>query len=106
LTEIILVRHGQTAWNLGEVFRGRADVPLDKTGRRQAELLAEYLGLRKLDAVFSSPLVRALETAETITSRHRLAVEISSGLTDIDFGEWQGLAHSEVGERYADAYTA
>ncbi len=110
MTEIILVRHGQTAWNLGEVFRGRADVPLDKTGRWQAELLAEYLGPRKLDVVYSSPLVRALETAEAVAARHggrhRLAVEVSPGLTDIDFGEWQGLTPGEVRERYGDAYAA
>lgn len=106
MTEIILVRHGQTAWNLGEVFRGRADVPLDETGRRQAELVAEYLGSRKLDAVHASPLVRALATAETIAGRHGLAVEVSPSLTDIDFGEWQGLTHGEVRERYGDAYAA
>lgn len=106
MTELILIRHGQTAWNLGEVFRGRADVPLDETGRRQAELLTEYLDPRKLDVVYSSPLVRALETAEVVATRHRLAVEVSPGLTDIDFGEWQGLTHAEVRERYGDAYAA
>ena len=104
MTEIILVRHGQTAWNLGEVFRGRADVPLDETGRRQAKLLSEYLGPRKFDVVYSSPLVRALATAEAVAARHGLEVEVSPGLTDIDFGEWQGLTHGEVRERYGDAY--
>ncbi len=104
MTEIILVRHGQTAWNLGEVFRGRADVPLDETGRKQAELLAGYLDSRKLVAALSSPLVRALETAEAVAVRHGLKVEVSPGLTDIDFGEWQGLSRAEVKDRYSNAY--
>ncbi len=55
-------------------------------------------------AVLSSPLIRALETAEAVAARHGLKVEASPGLTDIDFGEWQGLSHGEVRNRYGDAY--
>jgi len=103
-TNLILVRHGQTAWNVAEVFRGRIDIELDETGLKQAELLAEYLSHRKLDAVYSSPLRRSLQTAEAIAHHHGLTAEIALGLTDIDFGEWQGLAHEEVKNRFSQLY--
>jgi broad specificity phosphatase PhoE len=101
-TSIILIRHGQTAWNTEEVFRGQVDIELDETGLKQAGLLAEYLNPRKLEAVYSSPLKRAVRTAEAIASRHGLAVEITPGLNDIDFGEWQGLSLQEVRTRFSE----
>ncbi len=104
MTEIILVRHGETEWNVSEVFRGRIDIELNETGRRQAELLAEYLSGFKLDAIYSSPLRRALATAEMIARYHKLGIEITPGLIDFDYGEWQGLAHQEVRERYTELY--
>ena len=104
MTEIILVRHGETEWNVEEVFRGRIDVELNQAGVEQAELLAEYLGGLKIDAVYSSPLKRALTTAEVIAGYHQLDVEIAPGLTDFDYGEWQGLPHQEVKEKYKELY--
>ena len=104
MTEIILVRHGETAWNVEEVFRGRIDVELNETGLRQAELLAEYLSGVKIDAVYSSPLRRALNTAEVIARYHTLEVEIAPKLIDFDFGKWQGLPHQEVKRRYKKLY--
>ena len=105
-TSIILVRHGQTAWNTEEVFRGQIDIELDDTGLKQAELLAEYLDQRELEAVYSSPLKRAVQTAEAIARRHGLAVEITPGLNDIDFGEWQGLSLQEVRSRFSEPFAA
>ena len=104
MAEIILVRHGETEWNVKEIFRGRIDIELNETGMRQAELLAEYLSDLKIEAVYSSPLRRALKTAEVITSHHKLDVEIADGLMDFDYGEWQGLFHEEVKERYKELY--
>jgi len=104
MTGIILARHGQTEWNVEEVFRGRIDVELDKTGIKQAELLAEYLSNRKIDAVYSSPLKRASKTAEVIASYHKLEVEITPGLIDFDYGKWQGLPHQEVKYKYGELY--
>ena len=105
-TSIILVRHGQTAWNAAEVFRGRIDIELDETGLKQAELLAEYLGQRELEAVYSSPLKRAVQTAEAIARHHGLVVEIAPGLNDMDFGEWQGLSLQEVKTRFNELFAA
>jgi broad specificity phosphatase PhoE len=104
MTEIILVRHGETEWNVQQVFRGRIDIELNETGLRQAELLAEYLSGVKIDAVYSSPLRRALKTAEMIASPHKLEVKIAPGLIDFDFGKWHGLPQQEVKDRYKELY--
>jgi len=104
MTEIILARHGETEWNVKEVFRGRIDIELNQTGIKQAELLAEYLSDLKLDAIYSSPLTRALNTAEMIASYHKLDVEIAPGLIDFDYGKWQGLPHQEVKDKYKELY--
>jgi broad specificity phosphatase PhoE len=104
MTEIILARHGETEWNVAEMFRGRADIELNETGRQQAELLAEHLSEPKIEAVYSSPLKRALDTAEAIARRHQLKVETSPGLIDCDFGQWQSLPLKEVKDRYKELY--
>ena len=104
MTEIILVRHGETEWNLKEVFRGRIDIELNETGLKQAELLAEYLSHLKLEAIYSSPLRRALKTAEMIADDHKLGVEIAPGLIDFNYGEWQGQPHQEVKDKCKELY--
>jgi broad specificity phosphatase PhoE len=104
MTELILARHGETEWNVEEVFRGRIDVELNQNGIKQAELLAEYLSELKIEAVYSSPLKRALKTAEAVARRHRLRVETNPGLNDCDFGQWQGLSLREVKDKYKKLY--
>ena len=104
MTEIILMRHGETEWNVGEIFRGRADIELNETGTQQAKLLAGYLRDTRIEAVYSSPLKRAVKTAEAIAAEHKLKVEISPELSDMDFGSWQGLPLKEVGEKYPELY--
>ncbi len=105
MTEIVLVRHGETRWNVEEIFRGRIDVELSETGIRQAELLADYLSRVKIEAIYSSPLKRALKTAETIAVCHQLQVKVVPGLNDLDFGQWQGLSLKEVKDKYQENYT-
>ena len=104
MTEIMLVRHGETDWNVEEVFRGRIDVELNQTGLKQAALLADYLAGVRIDAIYSSPLKRAQKTAEAIASRHQLDIKIAPGLIDFDFGEWQGLPLQEVKDKYKERY--
>ena len=104
MADIILARHGETEWNVEEIFRGRIDVELDETGIKQAGLLAEYLRDVKIEAVYSSPLKRALRTGQIIAGSHQLEVEITPGLIDFDFGEWQGLPHQEVKNKYKELY--
>ena len=104
MIEIILARHGETEWNVEEVFRGRIDIELNETGIKQAELLAEYLSNLKLDAIYSSPLKRAVKTAEIIAGYHKLDVEIAPGLIDFDCGKWHGLLRQEVKDKYKELY--
>jgi broad specificity phosphatase PhoE len=100
MTELILARHGETAWNVEKVFRGRADVDLDDMGVKQAELLGKYLSTWGLDAIYSSPLRRALDTAKTVARYQKVAVRIAEGLKDFDYGEWQSLPEQEVKRLY------
>ena len=104
MTEIILARHGETAWNVAEIFRGRTDVELNETGLKQAELLAEYLSSVRIDAIYSSPMKRALQTAEAIAGCGKLGVNNTPGLIDFNYGKWQGLSRQEVKGRYKELY--
>lgn len=104
MVEIILARHGETDWNTGEIFRGRADIELNEVGVKQAELLGEYLSGEKIDFVYSSPLKRAVKTAEAIARPRAVDVNIVQNLIDFDYGEWQGLSLREVKEKYPELY--
>lgn len=105
LTRIILVRHGQTEWNRDERFRGRADLALDETGMRQAEVIAERIANWQISALYTSPLKRAIMTAETFARRLNLAVQPLDGLIDINYGRWQGCSPEEVAEHQGELYT-
>ena len=87
---IYLVRHGQTKWNKGGVFRGHKDIPLDSYGLKQAEYVAEYLKEANIYKIFSSPLSRATQTADAITKATKKEIEIVDGLIDLHFGKWEG----------------
>jgi len=100
MTELILVRHGETPWNVGKIYRGRSDVELDELGIKQAELLGKYLTNYGLAAIFSSPLKRALDTANIIARYQKIDVQIADGLVDFDYGEWQCLPEREVERLY------
>ena len=104
VTRIYLVRHGQTAWNKEEIFRGRTDVPLDQTGVREATLAADYFRGMEVQAIYSSPLSRAWQTAQKIGEVVSLGIVPLEGITDMSFGKWQGQSLRDVekndGERY------
>jgi broad specificity phosphatase PhoE len=100
VTTVILVRHGRTAWNVIERFRGREDVPLDDIGLSQAERTAERIAGRwSPAAVYSSPLSRAAATAQAIARHCQLPAGVHPGLIDIDYGKWQGLTPEEARSR-------
>lgn len=103
MTRIILVRHGQTAWNKQDMIRGQSDVPLDETGLAQAAATAARIAAEwKPAALYSSPLRRAVQTAQPIADQLGLEVRTVAGLTDMNFGQWQGLAYSEVRQRWPE----
>ena len=103
---ILLLRHAETDWNRERRFQGWRDVPLSATGREQAESAARLLAATRIDAVWSSPLARARDTAAIIAAPHRLAVQESDAFREMGFGEWEGLTRDEVRERYPDAHRA
>ncbi len=102
--EIVLIRHGETDWNTGSIFRGHEDVRLNAAGIAQADATAEVLKHKVFEAVYSSPLKRALVTARRIAMPHEIAVRENVGLVDINYGTWQGLKESTVKERNPKAY--
>lgn len=106
---IYLVRHGRTAWNKGEVFRGTADIPLDDVGRQQARLVRGALVTLAPGArfIYCSPLSRAKETADIVACGFPgVRVEPDERFNDIDVGLWSGMALTEVEARYPGLYEA
>jgi len=104
MTSIYLVRHGQTAWNKEEIFRGRTDVPLDETGLQEARLAAEFFRGMKIDAIYSSPLARAWQTAEKIAQVVGIEVKPFQGIIDMRFGEWEGQPLEDVKKNDPERY--
>lgn len=102
--KILIIRHAETDLNNKPVFRGLADIPLNEAGMRQAELLGKYLKDESLEAVYTSPLQRAYDTAARIALPHGLEPIKARELIDFDYGEWQGLTHKVVKERYPAIY--
>jgi broad specificity phosphatase PhoE len=100
MTELLLVRHGETDWNREQRFQGHADQPLNEAGRRQARALADELAEEDIDAVYSSDLARARETAELIAERIGVPLVEDPQLREIDVGEWQGLTRPEIEEQF------
>lgn len=89
---IVLARHGQTEWNVEHRFQGDTDTPLTDAGVEQARALADRLSSWPLEAVWSSPLDRALRTASLVAERHGLRPTILQDLHEVGFGEWEGLS--------------
>jgi broad specificity phosphatase PhoE len=87
---IFLFRHGQTDWNKQKLVQGQMDIPLNDTGKLQAENLALLLGNRKIQHVISSDLQRAAETARIVARHHACPVDYTPSLREIHFGSLQG----------------
>jgi broad specificity phosphatase PhoE len=104
VTTILLARHGETDWNREGRFQGHADPPLNATGREQAVELADALAGRELAAVYSSPLLRALETARIVAAQRGLELLAVGGLREVDVGSWSGLTRAEVEQRFPEQY--
>lgn len=100
-TTTLLLRHGQTALSADRRFAGRGDYPLTETGRLQAAAAARRLAARGgIDAVISSPLRRALDTAAAVGAAAGLPVHVDEDLTETDFGQWEALSFAEAAERW------
>ncbi|MGC2129715.1 MAG: histidine phosphatase family protein [Candidatus Aquilonibacter sp.] len=98
--ELVLVRHGETAWNAARRFQGQSQVPLSERGRAQAAALGRALRAESFSHAYASDLVRALETARTIIGERRLDIASDPRLREFDFGEWEGLTWPEIVARW------
>lgn len=95
----LLIRHGQTEHVDSEVLAGRIDGPLTDYGRQQALRLAEVLSQQPIKAIYSSPMCRAVDTARPLADKLHLLLETDSTLTQVDFGEWEGIPFEELETR-------
>ena len=95
MTTLLLVRHGETDWNADGRLQGQTDRPLNDYGRGQARQLATELADGELEAIYSSDLSRARETAEIVGERLGLPVALDSDLREKDWGTWEGLTAAE-----------
>jgi probable phosphoglycerate mutase len=102
MTTLLLARHGETDWNRQGRWQGWADPPLNELGREQARVLAEQLRSTPFDAVYSSDLRRAHETAQIVGAPHGVEVRIERDLREIDVGSWSGLTRAEIAKRFPD----
>jgi len=103
VTELLLVRHGETDWNRELRFQGQADPPLNDAGRAQARELARTLAEVEIDAVYTSDLRRAVETAEIVAAGRGIPILAEPGLREVDVGSWSGLTREQIEERFPGA---
>jgi 2,3-bisphosphoglycerate-dependent phosphoglycerate mutase len=101
-TRLVVVRHGETAWNVEQRVQGQLDIPLNETGRQQAEKLADALAGEGLAAVYSSDLVRAAETAAAVARRAGLEVVHLAALRERGFGRLEGSTWREIETRWPE----
>ncbi|MBI3283453.1 MAG: histidine phosphatase family protein [Burkholderiales bacterium] len=106
MTEILLIRHGETAWNIVRRLQGHTDIPLNAEGRRQAKALASALQNERLHAIIASDLQRAVQTAGEIARLQGLATRIDAGLRERCFGGFEGMLYSEIPHLYPQEYAA
>ncbi|MBB0246217.1 histidine phosphatase family protein [Streptomyces alkaliphilus] len=103
---IVLWRHGQTSWNLEHRFQGTTDIPLTDEGRAQARRAAGMLARLRPDAIISSDLSRAADTAAELAALTGLEIRRDEALRETYAGVWQGLTHEEIRARHGDEYAA
>jgi broad specificity phosphatase PhoE len=106
VTTLLLARHGETDWNRDGRFQGHADPMLNELGRQQAQKLGLELRGEQIDAIWSSDLGRAKQTAFYIASHFGMPVRLSGELREMDVGSWSGLTREEIAERWPAEYAA
>lgn len=104
MTDVLLIRHGETAWNAVRKLQGHLDIPLNEEGLRQAKALATHLQNEKLDAIISSDLQRAMQTAQAIADLQNTSLQINPQLRERCFGDFEGKLYSELPDLYPEAY--
>jgi probable phosphoglycerate mutase len=99
-TNIVLIRHGETAWNAERRLQGHIDIALNPQGQRQAAALAAALAGEHVDAIVASDLQRALQTAQAVASTRALQVQTDPALRERCYGGFEGLLYAEIEQRF------
>lgn len=99
---IYVIRHGETDWNKNQKFQGQTDIKLNETGREQALALRPVINSLQIESVYSSPLSRALETAQLATQDLKLSIHQDDRLREVNIGEAEGLTHPEINEKFGE----
>jgi broad specificity phosphatase PhoE len=105
MTELLLIRHGETEWNVIGRYQGQADPPLNETGLEQAHQLADKLADSGLQVLYSSPLRRAAQTAEILSWRLQVPVHYDQRLVEIHQGDWQERLRADIQDRYPELFS-
>ncbi|HHL72987.1 MAG TPA: histidine phosphatase family protein [Bacteroidetes bacterium] len=103
-TELIVIRHGQSAWNISNRFQGHIDTELSDEGRQQAVKVAEHLAAEPIEAIYSSDLRRAMETAKPLAQKKGLPVQADTSLRERNMGIFQGLTFRDIAEKFPQEY--
>jgi probable phosphoglycerate mutase len=106
VTEVLLIRHGETDWNAARRLQGHLDIALNAAGQRQAAALGEALRDEPLDAIIASDLQRAAQTAQAVARPQGLRLRLDAGLRERCYGAFEGLHYSDIVHRYPEAYAA
>lgn len=102
MTRVIFIRHGETDWNILGKYQGQTDILLTEKGREQGRLLAKHFPFDKLDAIYSSDLTRAVETASFVAEKFNLKVTLDKAFREMNFGDWEGLTYEEIVLKYPE----
>ena len=100
MMKLLLIRHGQTDWNLLGKYHGQTDIALSGEGIRQADLLAQNFPVDTLDIIYTSDLQRAFMTAERLAEKFSAPLYADKALRELNFGAWEGLTYQEIAERW------
>jgi probable phosphoglycerate mutase len=98
---MLLIRHGETAWNALRRLQGHIDIPLNHEGERQAAALARALAAEQLDAVVSSDLQRAMQTAQAVAAFHAgVTLQTDAQLRERAYGVFEGMLYQDIQDEY------
>ncbi|MCX7918889.1 MAG: histidine phosphatase family protein [bacterium] len=101
-TKLILIRHGETDWNIQQRYQGHSDTELNENGRHQVRMLAKQLENEPIDVIYTSDLIRAVQTATIISNGRNIPIHKHAGLRECSFGIWEGKTFEEMQNQFPE----